>query len=323
MMKLVFDNLISNRIQELERNAADKIHVRGYMPDYDVPADFRKLDWFVPFNQIPIKYCPTDRYSYLHKYENDVKLQQTWERFTGTVLDKLYDCFIKKLHAYLNTTTLGTADILNHFQEFHRMVLGDFDSSLESKRPDIINFPEGETVYRFRKLLVMTLRYETQMASALFDYKVSMIKDLNIRSVPMLMFPFVAKPPYTVTSFGISNNAQPDFLYNNKIMIDVKSPPWNEEYLTTLGGYALIHEKANNKDMNLGMIVTPEFANKRNVPHFFNSEVVLIDDRCRKAFLLRRDSLLEQMKSAQDPGLPESDKRCKSCGYYKHCWAPV
>ena len=72
--------------------------------------------------------------------------------------------------------------------------------------------------------------------------------------------------------------------------------------------------------MNLGMIIAPEFSNKRNVPHFFNSKIVLIEDLYRKLFLLRREKLLEQMKSEKDPGLPLSDEKCKSCGYFNHCW---
>ncbi len=320
-MKLILDNLTSNRIKDLEKNAEDKIHIRGYNPKHDVPADYRNPDWFVPFNQIPIKYCPTDRYAYLHKYEKGVKLQQTWESLTGKILDDTYDKFIKKLHNYLNSTTLANADIMHDFLEFHCDVFTNANSLIKKEQPNIINFPEEKLIEKFKTLLEQTMRYETQIASALLDYKISIIKDINIKSIPMMLFPFVPKPSYTVTSFGISNNAQPDFLFDNKVIIDVKSPPWNEEYFNTLGGYALIHEKMNNEDMNLGMIITPEFASRRNVPHFFNSQIVLIEDRYRKVFLLRREKLLEQMKSAKDTGIPDSDEKCKSCGYFNHCWS--
>jgi|APSaa5957512535_1039671.scaffolds.fasta_scaffold07575_8 CRISPR/Cas system-associated exonuclease Cas4 (RecB family) len=320
MMKLVLDNLTSNRIHDLEKSADDKIHIRGYNPKHDVPVDFRNSDWFVPFNHIPIKYCPTDRYSYLHKYDAGAKRQQTWASLSGKILDNAYDQFIKKLHEYLNSTTLKNADIMNDFQSYRSDFIKNATSLIETEKTNIINFPDGTTIKKFNMLLEQTLRYETQMASALLDYRISITKDMNIKSMPLILFPFVPKPSYTVSSFGITDSAQPDFLFNNKIIIDVKSPPWKEEYLNTLGGYALVYEKMNNQPMNLGMIVTPEFASNRKVPHFFNSEVILIEDRYRNAFLLRRQNLLEQMKSKKDPGKPDSDEKCKSCTYFNHCW---
>lgn len=319
-MKLVLDSLTSNRIQQLEKSADDKIHIRGNNPIYDVPVDFRKPDWFVPFNHIPIKYCPTDRYSYLHKYAPNVKRQQTWESMSGKILDEAYDKFIKKLHEYLNTTTLQNIDIMRDFHTYRKDFIADTNSLIKKEQANIINFPDPIVVEKFNMLLEQTLRYETQLASALLDYKISIIKDISIKSMLLILFPFVPKPAYTVPSFGVSENAQPDFLFDNKIIIDVKSPPWREEYLNTLGGYSLIYEKMNNKHMNLGMIVTPEFADNRNVPHFFNSEIVLIEDKYRRAFLLRRQNLLEQMKSGKDPGIPDSDEKCKSCAYFNHCW---
>ncbi len=319
-MKLVLDNLNSNKIQELEKIAEDKIHIRGYRPKNDVPADFRESALSVPFNQIPIKYCPTDRYAYLHKYVPKAKHEQTWEMLSGQILDKVYDKFIKKLHNYLNTVNLKNADIMTDFDSHSSNFMDYAEKLIKDKKAKIINSPSQPVIDDFILLLKQTLRYETQIASALLDYKISITKDINISLMSMNLFPFASKPSFTVSSFGITKSAQPDFLFDNKIIIDVKSPPWKDEYLNTLGGYALIYEKIYGKSMNLGMIVTPEFANKRNVPHFFNSEVILIEDRYRKAFLLRRQNLLEQMKTKKDPGKPDSDEKCRSCSYFNHCW---
>lgn len=319
-MKLVFDKITSNRINDLERLADDKISIRGYNPENDIPVEFRNSNWFLPFNQIPIKYCPTDRYSYLHKYKPEIQQEPTWESFTGRILDDVYEKFIKQLHEYLNTTTLNNTNIIKDFEQFQTSFLIETESKLENIKPNIINFPDFSTIDNFMSLLDNIIQYEIQLSSAMLDYKISITKDLHLNSMPLILFPFVPKPSYTVTSFGISTNAQPDFIFDNKIMIDIKSPPWNDDYLNTLGGYALIHEKMNNENMNLGMIITPEFENRRNVPHYFNSEIILIDDRYRRTFLLRRLNLLEQMKSGIDPQIPQTNEHCTSCGYFNHCW---
>ena len=161
MMKLVLDNLTSNKIQDLEKIAEDKIHIRGYDPKHDVPVDYRNPNWFVPFNQIPIKYCPTDRYAYLHKYKKAIKLEKTWESLTGKILDDAYDKFIKKLHNYLNTANLIDTDIMNAFCAFRSDVLAGADSLIEKEESNIINFPKQKTeIKQFRMLLERILRYE-------------------------------------------------------------------------------------------------------------------------------------------------------------------
>ena len=66
----------------------------------------------------------------------------------------------------------------------------------------------------------------------------------------------------------------------------------------------------------------PEFSSRRNVPFYFRSEIVVIGDTYRKAFLLRRENLLELMKSQKDPGLPSDTTFCSTCPYYTHCFPP-
>lgn len=321
MMKLAFENIITpSQMGELEKRADDAIHVRGYQPSCDIPAHLRKTEWELPFSTIPIKYCPTDRYAYLNKYESQVRRQQSWEALQGQIIDDLYDKFIKELHLYLNTEKLVNMDVAANLQKFSKEFLSNTRSKIDTRCAKLLNPPNTSDIENLEQLIEKTLRYEVGLASALVDYKISVISALNTASILATLFPFVVKPSYTVGSFGISNIAQPDFLFDNKVIIDVKAPPWNDDFLNTLGGYALVHEKMNKKPINLGMIVTPVYHQKRNVPHLFKSEIILIDDIYRKAFILRRDKLLTIIKNQSDPGVPDNNFKCKSCGYYNHCW---
>lgn len=322
MLELIFDNTSPEKIRQLNEYAYSTIQVRGNNPRYHLPSDFANSQWFLPFNEIALKYCPTDRYSYLHKYETSATRKETWESLKGKILDELYDIFIKKLHDYLHTTSLTCTDIQKDFQSFNEQFLATKHAVIESNKSNLLNPPKNADIENFEKFLKQILRYETQFASSLIDYKISMNTDLNLSSTVLLLFPFVRKPTFTVTNFGITQKAQPDFLYNNQIIMDVKSPPWEDQFYHTLGGYALAIEKANNTQINLGAIIMPEFSSRRNVPFYFRSEIVVIGDTYRKAFLLRRENLLELMKSQKDPGLPSDTTFCSTCPYYTHCFPP-
>lgn len=319
-MNLAFENIFSNKIEELDKLANDKIHVRGTDPQYDVPADYKKQEWYVPFNEIPIRYCPTDRYSYLNKYHSTASSTKTWESAKGLVLDKLYENFIKQLHSYLSTKRHEDIDIIKDFQTSNETFINQKLQKINQEKDSLLNTPSDEEIINFEKFLKTILRYETQIASSILDYKISMINDININSTILTLFPFVVKPAFTALALGISGNPQPDFVFDNKIIIDVKAPPWIDDFYNTLGGYALVYEKANNSKMNLGLIVMPEFSTKRNVPLYFKSEIIIIDDIFRKGFLLRRNNLVELMKKQNDPGIPDDNSPCLSCRYFNHCW---
>ena len=226
MMKLAFENTISpSLVDELMKLADDKIHVRGYNPKYCVPAPLRNAKWHLPFNAIPIKYCPTDRYSYLNKYQRDVTCQRSWEVLQGRILDDLYDEFIKELFKYLSAAELDSVNIIDGLQEFNDRFLLDSKSKIQEEKSHLLNPPKGSDIAKMEKLVERTLRYEIELASALLDYQISKTENPTIDSIKTMLFPFTVKPPYTVGSFGISPTAQPDFLFDNKIIIDIKSPP--------------------------------------------------------------------------------------------------
>ncbi|MCV0400997.1 MAG: CRISPR-associated protein Cas4 [Nitrosopumilus sp.] len=318
-MKLALENLHAEKISELETYAKDKISIRGNHPKYRVPADFANTEWFLPFNEIPIKYCPTDRYSFLNKYQSSIPKTQTWPMLKGNILDDMYEQFINNLISYLNSKELSTVNVLHDFEEFESQIMTKITEKIDNKKNDLLIKPEDNEIDDFKKLITSVIHFETQLGSALIDYKISMNDSLELKTMVTMLFPFVSKPTYTITSFGITNRVQPDFLFDNKIIIDVKSPPWIDDYYVALGGYALVYEKSNEREMNLGMIVTPEYNSTRKVPFYFNSEIVPIEDRYRREFLLRRDKLLELIKNNQDPGVPTDTQPCTSCAYFNHC----
>jgi len=320
MMKIVLESFSSNKLVELESHANDRISIRGNHTKYDLPAAYKDPRFFIPFNEIPIKYCPTDRYSYLNKYVKTATKILTWESLTGKILDDAYAYFIKHLKKYCQTSSHKCMDISKDFQTSNENFMKAQDDLIASELENLLNPPSDKEIIKFQLLIEKVLRYETQLASTLTDYQISMNQDIEIDSIGLLLFPFVTKPTYTVMGFGITNKAQPDFLFDNRVVIDVKSSPWRDEFYITLAGYALALEKATGRPVNLGVIVMPDLHDNRNVPFYFRSEIIPIEDKYRKAFLLRRENLLELMKNRIDPGLPVDNTPCKTCRYFMHCF---
>ena len=122
-------------------------------------------------------------------------------------------------------------------------------------------------------------------------------------------FPFIPKPKLIAPDLGFSEGAEPDFIYANRVICDVKTGQWRKSFFLTLAAYALAYENENKKPMNLGVVINPVLQSNRNVPLYRNLEIIIIDDRYRKIVKTLRDKKFELMKNAKDPSKPKDDKR--------------
>jgi len=309
------------RIDSLDKQADSEITIRGY--DLDkvmVPPELRRKEWFLPVNEIVSDYCPTDRYLYLTKIVKETA-EPTWERFRGKVIDELYPDLFKALSSYVEQSNLATLQIREALEDFKKSRLENVQKSYKKEKKKLMNPPTEGEFKDFLNGVSKIVRYETQLCSAILDYKVSMKKDIRVKSEFALLFPFVSKPKLSAPELGFSEGQEPDFIYANRVVCDVKTGKWRDFFLLTLAAYALAFENENKKPMNLGVIINPVLDNNRNVPFYLNSEIVIIGDEYRKIVKTLRDKKLEFMKNAKDPCKPEDEKPCISCGFHNNfCW---
>jgi len=309
------------RIDSLDKQADSEITIRGYDPDkVGVPPELRRKEWFLPVNEIVSDYCPTDRYLYLTKIAKK-SAEPTWERFKGKVIDELYPDLFNAFSSYIEQSNLATLQIREAFEGFKKSRLKKIRKSYEKEKEKLMKPPTETEFTDFLDGVGKIIRYEMQLCSAILDFKVSIKKDIRLKSEFALLFPFVLKPKLIAPELGFSEGQEPDFVYANRVLCDVKTGKWRESFLLTLAAYALAFENENKKPMNLGVVINPVFDKNRNVPLYLNSEIVIIGDEYRKTVKALRDKKLEFMKNAKDPSKPTDDKMCTSCGFHDNfCW---
>lgn len=309
------------RIDSLDKQADSEITIRGYDLDkVGVPPELRRKEWFLPVNEIVSDYCPTDRYLYLTKIAKE-KAEPTWESFKGRVIDELYPDLLKALSIHVDHSDLATLQIREALESFKKTRLEEVQKSYEKEKKKLMNPPTGTEFTDFLKGVSKIIRYEIQLCSAIMDFRVSVKKDIRLESEFALLFPFVSKPKLLAPELGFSEGQEPDFIYANRVVCDVKTGKWRDFFLLTLAAYALAFENENKKPMNLGAIVNPVIDNDRNAPLYLNSEIVIIGDEYRKIVKTLRDKKLEFMKNARDPSKPKNDGLCTSCGFHNNsCW---
>lgn len=323
MFDVVFSNFITDprRMNDLDKRAHSEITIRGYdLNKVSVPSELKDKNWFLPVNLIVGDYCPTGRYLYLKKIKNEIKLESTWEMYTGKIIDSLYQNLFERFRDYLNKTKIGELCVREELQKFSEESLSEITKDIEKDKENIINFPKKEEVDSFLNDIKKILRYEVQLCSSIIDFKISIKEDINLKSEAALLFPFNFKVKFLASDLGFSKGVEPDFILANKVVGEIKTGEWQEFFNLALAAYALAYENEHKQDMNLGVIVNPILKKNRTVPLYLNSQVIIIEDRYRKAVLFLRNKKLEMMKRGEDPNIPKDKKSCYSCGYFNYCW---
>ncbi len=309
------------KIDKLDNLANSEITVRGYdIEKVGVPADLRRKELYLPVNMIVGDYCPNDRYLYLKKHKPELRPEPTWEVFKGRVVDELYSDLFKELSSYIEKSNSATLQIREELENFKAARIKKTQELFEKEKNKLMNTPTEVEFKSFLTGLSKIIRYEIQLCSAIMDFRVSTKKDINIKAEFSLLFPFIPKPKLKAPELGFSEGAEPDFIYRNRVICDVKTGQWRDSFLLTLAAYALAYENENKKPMNLGVIINPVLQSNRNVP-LYHAEIIIIEDRYRKIVKTLRDQKLEFMKNAKDPDKPKDEANCVSCGFHNNfCW---
>ena len=323
MFNLVLTDMLvePKKLDSLDKLANSEITIRGYELDkVGVPPELRRKELYLPVNMIVGDYCPNDRYLYLKKIDKTIKADPTWDGFKGNVVDELYNDLFKELSSYIEKSNSATLQIREELENFKAARIKKTQELFEKEKNKLMNAPTEVEFKGFLNGLSKIIRYEIQLCSAIMDFRVSTKKDINIKAEFSLLFPFIPKPKVIATDLGFSEGAEPDFIYGNRIICDVKTGQWRDSFLLTLAAYALAYESENKKPMNLGVIINPEVHSNRNVP-LYHAEIIIIEDRYRKIVKALRDKKLEFMKNAKDPNKPKDEANCVSCGFHNNfCW---
>jgi len=323
MINLALENLIvkPNRISNLNDEAGREIKIRGYNSQYSIPPDLNKKEWFLPVNLIVGDYCPTERYIFLKKHKRTIKLESTWESLQGKIIDYIYGIMIEQIQEYLSHTKIDKLSLVSNFKIFQVNILKNVGAIIRKEKKKLMNNPSEGKILQFLSEINKLLIYEHQLAMSIVNYLIS-IKgmQINLKAESMLVFPFITKPKIQTTNFGFTSGAEPDFIFDNQIIGDVKTGEWKNSFYYTLAAYALAYENEKRKPINLGIIINPSFSKKRTVPIYTNFEVVALKDPLRKAVIALRDRRIEIIKNKTDKGIPKDRDLCRTCGYYNHCW---
>lgn len=315
------DALDPKKIEDLDRMADGQIRIRGYNVGKVKPSsDLSKKEFFLPVNEIVGDYCPTHRYSYIHKVES-LSPKGTWAGLKGRIVDSIYAEMFEELTRYASSSHLKQLYVVENMNGYSKKAVDSARTEIAHRKDDLRNPPTDQEIDEFLKELSNMLRFESELCGTLFDYKVSSKEDIKLKSELVLLFPYNIKCKIAAADLGFSGSAEPDFIYSSKVIGDVKTGPWRNSFSLTLAAYALAYENETGKKMNLGVIINPIFTPTRTVPLHTRSEIQILDDVLRKAVLANRDQKLSMIKNKVKPPLPEQDVVCQPCGYYDQCWA--
>ncbi len=322
MFTLAFSDFADpKRIDGLDIQAKEQITVRGYdVGKVGVGADLKNKKWFLAVNEIVSSYCPTDRYSYLKKYRR-VKWEWTWDMLKGSIVDELYGSLFEEFQSCTIKGVLKDLLLFPQMKKFKETKLQEVEETVRKAKPKLLNEPSDAEITTFLNHIERLLCFEIRLCSSILDFRVSIKKDIRLKSEVALLFPFNPKVKILASDLGFSGGAEPDFIYRDRVIGDIKTGEWQEFFNLALAAYALAYENENHRNLNLGIIINPTFEENRSVPFFDNFGVSIVGDRYRKAVLTLRDKKLNLMKWKQDPGKPGSRDDCSNgCRYLKYCW---
>ncbi|NVM55788.1 MAG: CRISPR-associated protein Cas4 [Candidatus Helarchaeota archaeon] len=321
MFSIALKDLINPRkIDELDRQADSEIKLRGYDLKAKVPSDLKTKEWYLPVNEIVSDFCPSERYFYLRKYRKEVPRQLTWTIFKGRVIDDLYEDLFKKFQKYVSSTHLKQLYIKENLEKYREGKLVLIRDEIEKQKDSMIRKPAAEEIENVLKNIDKLLRFECQICGTILDFKISMKKDINLKSEVALLFSFTFKPKIYSLDLGFTEGISPDFLYGQRTIGEIKTGVWKDMFNLSCAAYALAYENENQKNMNLMIVLNPSFDINRTVPLYPNLDAGIIHDRYRKAVITLRNRRIELIKKNKDPGLPDDRHSCVNCCYYNFCW---
>ena len=318
MFSVAFQEITERKTEHLKQDA-EGIKVRGFNPGspVEVPADLKGKN--LPVHLLSNLYCPTDKYTYLYSIGKRPKIM-TWLSFQGHAVENVYFHILRefkkqkfeklaKKGVYDTTIAIGNKEIT--------IVEEDIKKSI-AKGKFLIN-PDREMINTFIDNLKRLVNYESLLASSLVEYRLSQKYEKSISTCIDFAFPFIIRPQFLHGyNLGFSEPVEADFIYNSKILGDIKTGEYRSFFQNTLAAYALAYENQNKTSMNFGTILNPDFSDDEVTINYEKARIVVIDDIMRKAFLVFRNDKLSKLKSGIVPNLAPIEV-CRNCRFYNEC----
>lgn len=306
--------LNQNRLMNLE-NQAKLITIRGYDDRYEPEADLQRYRIGV---HLLADYCPTDRYIYISKKIRP-ELKSTWKGFQGKIIEETYFEFYDLAKTYIQETDLRNLDFNSLKTNISRII-----ESKEQKINDAVDLfsrkPRTRDKTRFLEKLKILVDFEFNLFSTYMQFLISKKSGINKKTEFQTVFDFIFEHSMDGRKIGLTDSLRPDFIYIRKVMGDIKTGKWEEFFRVMIAAYSLAYEASEKSDMNYGVVLNPTFIGGRKVPTYMNSEIFVVSDVLRKAFLAKRNKKLKVLLLDDIPQKPANDVQCQDCGYWEFCW---
>jgi len=296
-----------------------KITIRGYDENHHLEADLSKYKIGV---HLLADYCPTDRYIFIAQKMSNVNLKRTWKGIQGKIVEETYFEVFESARSYVVGANVQHLEFADWVKSTTRQIIKNkrHEITLEKKRLSRKRKPRKDEVKDFLRTLKILVEYELQLFSSYMQFLISKKFNINLRTEFQSIFDYVFKHPVDGTQIGLAANVTPDFVYLRKVAGDIKTGEWEEFFRVIIAAYAMAWEASEQVDMNYGIVVNPTFQTTRTVPLYQNSDIFVIDNALRKAFLAKRNAKLKILKQENIPQKPPDDSECKDCGYWDFCW---
>lgn len=302
------------------------ITYRGYRPVKDeirLPTNYDGVD--LPVNLVANNYCPTDRDVYLHSVGRAGNRQGTWASLSG----RYYEDLLFDFHNYskAQVTKRGKkkdnssydlyASLTRHYRRKIKNIISDLQALKSTHK-----FINDAKLQEVKPLLRKLGRFETIATCYLLDLTVARAgAPVNLSRQFAYLFPLDLR--YEIdsiaTDLGLTTAAKPDFIFDRRIIGDIKSGQYKEFWKITLAAYALAYESATGRDMNFGLIYHVSDKRRFNVPDHNKTMILLISNELRLAFAKQRNRKFEIFTNHSDPGLADRQRDCKNCVYFREC----
>jgi len=298
--------------------AAKDIVLRGYNPLVWVGPELTEVK--LPVNAIAYNLCITGRDLYLERIE-EIESPETWERYTGRVIDSVYKLSHKWCEAYILRQTNIKSDLETYLVKNQNKIINQAKEEHLPVLRKINPPPNRDLIHSWDNSLRKIVRSEARIASSLIDFEIGRVAGANPKGIFDEYLGFNTNVVLRSPHMGFTEKVTPDFIYKHEVIGDIKTGIWQEFFMYTAIAYALAYEEHTRRDMNYGTILYPEFSRTRRIPVYHHTSIEFLSDPMRLKFKAVRDRKLQIVHDKKDPGKPDSKDKCDSgCPFLSYCW---
>lgn len=297
---------------------ANTILLRGYNPKMWVRPELMEVK--LPVNAIAYNLCITGRDLYLERIKG-FKSPETWERYTGRLIDSVYKISHELCEAYVLRQTNIKSNLETYLVKNQNKIINQAKVEHSPVLSKMSPQPNQSLVRSFDGTLRKIVRSEGRIASALIDFEIGRVEGATPKGIFDEYLGFNTNVVLRSPHLGFTGKVSPDFIYRHEVIGDIKTGTWQEFFMYTAIAYALAYEEHTRRDMNYGTILYPEFPRNQRIPVYHHTSIEFLSDPMRLAFKAVRDRKLQIIHDKEDPGKPNSKDKCDpGCPFLSYCW---